>query len=139
MTAGEGAPCAADAEGADTAREGVESAEGDGSEEAPGMRRDLRSLAAAEMGDCPYGVGDAKQYDSNGKLLRRGDHILRRGAGLSTQHAIYVGDPDGRTLIYYRRISDGAGRQRAVFSRLEYAEFAEFRASGDVYRVEYGL
>jgi len=23
----------------------------------------VRSLAAAEMGDCPYGVGDAKQYD----------------------------------------------------------------------------
>ena len=24
-----------------------------------------------EIGDCPYGAGDAKQYDANGKLLHR--------------------------------------------------------------------
>lgn len=45
-----------------------------------------------EIGDCPFGAGDAKQRDQNGKLLRRGDHICRHRGSTSagaTQHAIY--------------------------------------------------
>ena len=37
-----------------------------------------RTLGVLEVGDCPYGVGSVVR-DSNGKLLRRGDHICRQG------------------------------------------------------------
>ena len=65
-------------------------------------------------------------------------HACRYGAGSPTQHAIYVGETDGRTLICFQRVKRPDGR-RAVSSRLSYTTFDKFRSGGDVYRIEYGV
>ena len=60
-----------------------------------------RTLGVAELGDCPYGIVGVLR-DSNGKLLRRGDHVCRQGKALRTQHAIYVGEADEKQVIFFR-------------------------------------
>ena len=89
-----------------------------------------RSLGVGELGDCPYGKTSV-QRDSNGKLLRRGDHICRQGKGLRTQHAIYVGEDDIRAVIYFKPIAMAKARG-APMSMLAFGGFDEFRQDGEV-------
>ena len=72
-----------------------------------------------ELCDCPTGATHAcLLQDSNGRLLRRGDHIVRLGASRN-RHAIFYGGTDGQEVLHHesRRGKTSLGDQRAKLLR----------------------
>ena len=86
-------------------------------------RSRVEALAQNEMNveqcDCPTGATHAcLLQDSNGRLLRRGDHIVRLGASRN-RHAIFYGGTDGQEVLHHesRRGKTSLGDQRAKLLR----------------------
>ena len=63
----------------------------------------LSTELLVELCDCPYGADhSAVVLDSSGRLLRRGDHVVRTG-GPRHHHGIYYGGTGGSDVVHYAR------------------------------------
>ena len=63
----------------------------------------LSTELLVELCDCPYGCDhSAVVLDSSGRLLRRGDHLVRTG-GPRYNHGIFYGGTGGSDVVHYAR------------------------------------
>lgn len=93
------------------------------------------------LGDCPLGIGQPTQYDLAKRTLRRGDHVYRDGgASGRVAHGVYVGESEGKQLIFFRSVDGAAGADPAsgrccVWA---YGTIDEFVDDGDLHQVRTG-
>lgn len=84
-----------------------------------------------ELCDCPYGcTHGVVMRDSLGRILRRGDHLVR-GSKQRPHHGIFYGGAGGSDVVHYaRRRKDGGGSGRAGLRDREYSFRASFGGGG---------
>lgn len=78
------------------------------------VARQVASERLVELCDCPYGSEHGLvMQDANGRLLRRGDHIVR-GTKQRAHHGIFYGGSSGSDVIHYARKHAERDRRHAA-------------------------